>query len=130
MPELHDEHGAPKLWGTLRCLVPGCGAERIIEPDQAERLAQRLSAGVGVRYYLTRLKCRQCGFRNASIAFHLAYAGKRPWDDRHQPGEPRKPFAHEGGDPHSATPEEAARHKAIGELPVVVRGGGSKRKTK
>ena len=130
MPEYHDKHGPPKLWGTLRCMVPGCGAERLIEPSEAERLAQRLSAGIGIRYFLTRFKCRKCGFKNASITFHLAHSGTRPWDDRRRPDEPRKPFAHEGGDPLPVPPEEAARHKAIGDLPVIVRGRGSQRKRK
>lgn len=119
-----------KLWGALKCLVPNCGTERLLDPIEAERLVQRLSAGIGIRYFLTRFKCRKCGFKNASITFHLAYSGKRPWDDRRRPDEPRKPFAHEGGDAHEATLDEVARHKAIGELPVIVRGRGSQRKRK
>ena len=90
MPESHNKHGPPKLWATITCLVPDCGGRRLIWPDDAERMASRIERGLSLRYFIGRLRCRKCGHRNASIAFHLAYPGQKPWS------KPVMPWRNEG----------------------------------
>jgi hypothetical protein len=126
MPEVYDKSGRPKLWATIRCLVPGCEGERLVPPDQAERLAQKLATGITVRYYLVKLKCDRCGYHNASLAFHLAYPGTRPWDPPKKPSEGRRVFPHEGG----GAILDDSQSKLHRDLPVLVKGRGSQRKTK
>lgn len=90
MPAGYDKHGPPQLWATVTCLVPGCGGRKLIWPDQAEAIARKLERGYGLRYLIGRFRCAKCRYHNASIAFHLAYAGKRPWD------KPAVPWTNEG----------------------------------
>ncbi|TDQ78444.1 hypothetical protein A8950_3496 [Dongia mobilis] len=90
MPESWDKHGPPKLWAKICCLVPGCGGERLLFPEDAERLARRIERGLSLRYLIGRYRCQKCRHRNASITFHLAYPGKRPWD------KPVMPWRNEG----------------------------------
>jgi hypothetical protein len=82
MPDIRDKHGRPKLWATITCLVPGCGGQGLIWPDKAMVLARKIEDGLSVRYLVGKLKCRKCGYYNASLAFHLAYPGNQPWDKR------------------------------------------------
>ena len=79
MPDVFDKNGQDQLWATIRCLVPGCGTEHLVWPEQAERLARRLEAGIGMRYVVGKLRCRKCGWKNASLTFHIAHR-IRPWD--------------------------------------------------
>lgn len=130
MPEMHDKHGPPKLWATVKCLVPECSSSRLVGPEQAERLAHKLSVGVTVRYYLTKLKCSRCGFRNASLAFHLAYAGKRPWEGWRKKGASPHPrvFPHQRGS--DVADLDDTMSKLHRNLPVVHKGMPTKRRAR